>query len=109
MALPCNVFADQTIGITQQIAACLNPPPNLGDSELPEEQFLLVVLDQLQRRAEGSGTGELPTIQSLDVCDILQASRNASCVALNISPPFNVEPAMLKAIILTMINAFNCT
>lgn len=107
--LSCNVYENQTVGTTQQLASCISDTAGLEGSELPEEQFLLVVLDQLQRRASGIGTGELPLIQDLLACDIEQAARNAYCAALNISPPFDINATKLKALILTMLNEFNCT
>lgn len=103
--LLCNTFADNTVGQTQNSAACLGPHlVNLGDHELLPEQFQLIVLDSLKRLLPGVWTQML----SAPKCDMVDALRSASCVMLTNTPQYPSTPAELQAQILYMLNEGIC-
>ena len=106
--LTCNAFADNTVGSTQQIAACLGPKiANLEDHQLLEEQFLLLVLDSLKRL---NGTApEFPVLADAPVCDLADALRNASCAMLTNTPAFQNTIPQLQSQILYLLNEANCS
>jgi hypothetical protein len=102
MALSCNAFADNTVGATQNTSACKAPHlANLSDHELLPEQFLLLVLDSLQRLFPSSLSEALP-------CDMADALRNASCAMLTNTPQFTTTTAELQAQILYVLNEVIC-
>lgn len=102
MALTCDGFEDQTVEATQSTLGCTNEPANLQDNELLEEQFLLTVLDALQRLG-----GEV-SLEDYDPCDGALAARAAFCHVNNITPQFQNPPAKIKAAILWMLNERLC-
>lgn len=107
MALICNSFADNTIGQTQQVAACKAPHlANLSDHELLPEQFMFLVLDSLNRLSDLAAVPY--PIASATPCDAALALQNASCALLTNTPSFPVEPAQLQALILWMLNEGIC-
>ncbi len=100
--LTCNAFADNTVGSTQQTAACKAPHlANLSDHELLPEQFMLLVLDSLRRLG-------LNDIEGVAACDFADALRNASCAMLTNTPAFSLEPVQLQAQILFLLNESLC-
>ena len=105
--LTCNTFADNTVGSTQQIAACVGPKvANLTDHELLPEQFLLLVLDTIERiRMLYSPAAPLAEVLP---CDAADALRNASCVMLINTPAFGSTPAQLQSLILLQLNEIIC-
>ena len=71
MALSCNAFADNTVGVTQNLSGCVAPHlANLSDHQLHDEQFMLLVLDSLNRLFPGVLAAALP-------CDLADVLRNA--------------------------------
>lgn len=102
MALSCNAFEDQTVEATQSILGCTNEPANLQDNELLEEQFLLTVLDALQR------LGLEVSLDDYDPCDGSEAARAAFCAVNHITPNLQNPPAKIKAAILWMLNEAVC-
>lgn len=107
MALTCNTFTDNTVGTTQQTAACVGPKvANLSDHELLPEQFLLLVLDSIERiRMLYSPAAPLADVAA---CDAADALRNASCAMLTNTPAFSSTHAQLQALILHQINEIIC-
>jgi hypothetical protein len=102
MALTCNAFADNTVGVTQNASACAAPHlANFGDHQLLIEQFLLLVLDSLSRLNPGALAAALP-------CDLADALRNASCVMLTNTPQYPTTPVELQAQILYLLNEQLC-
>lgn len=102
MPLTCNAFSSNTVGITQNVSACKAPHlANLSDHELLPEQFLLLVLDSLNRLFPSSLSEAL-------TCDMADALRNASCAMLTNTPQFTVTTAELQAQILFILNEVIC-
>ncbi len=100
--LTCNAFSSNTVGSTQQTAACKAPHlANLSDHELLPEQFMLLVLDSLRRLG-------LNDIEGVASCDFADALRNASCAMLTNTPAFSLEPVQLQAQILFLLNESLC-
>ena len=107
MALTCPAFAENTVGSTQQLAACAAPQlANLSDHQLLPEQFLLLVLDSLQRLATSVSSAAL--LSELESCDASDALRSASCVMLTNTPAFPLTTPQLQAIILWQLNELLC-
>jgi len=107
MAVTCNSFADNTVGVTQQTVACLGPKVvNLIDNELLPEQFLLLVIDALARLAAEDGSPAALT--DADSCDISETLRLAACADHDLTPVFEVNIPQLQAIILYMLNEGLC-
>lgn len=101
--LTCNAFANNTVGVTQQAAACNAPHlANLEDHQLLDEQFLLLVLDSMIRY----GIGDLSTLTR--TCDAADALRNASCAMLTNTPAFPLTIPQLQAQILLILNEGIC-
>lgn len=108
MALSCNAFASNTVGTTQQMVACLGPKiVNLDENELLPEQFLLLVIDSLNRLYEGGTSPEGLSAGPL-VCDIAEALRLARCADHDLTPVFSVTIPQLQGIILWMLNQGIC-
>lgn len=100
--LTCNAFADNTIGETQNISACKAPHvANLSDHQLLPEQFMLIVLDSLNRLYPGVLAAALP-------CDFAEALRNASCALLTNTPQFPTTPVQIQSQILYLLNEGVC-
>lgn len=100
--LTCNSFADNSVGQTQNVSACAAPHlANLSDHQLLEEQFMLLVLDSLNRLFPGALASALP-------CDLADALRNASCAMLTNTPQFSTTPVQLQAQILYLLNEAVC-
>lgn len=106
--LTCNAFSSNTVGTTQQVAACKAPHiVNLEDKELLHEQFLLLVLDSLERLRLNPGT--LPNLNNAPACDVADALRNASCAMITNTPAFPLTTPQLQALILWQLNEALCT
>jgi hypothetical protein len=106
MALTCNSFSANTIGTTQQTVACLGPKVvNIIESEIQPEQFLLLVIDMLNRMAGAAPPIPLSEVQP---CDVAEALRLAYCATHDITPVFGVNTPQLQGIILTMMNEALC-
>jgi hypothetical protein len=102
MALSCNAFADNTVGSTQNVSACAAPHlANLSDHQLLDEQFLLLVLDSLNRLYPGVLAAAAP-------CDLADALRNASCAMLTNTPQYPTTPVQLQSQILYLLNEGLC-
>lgn len=106
MPLTCNQLAAfNTVGTTQNIAACKAPHvANVSDHELLSEQFLLLVLDGLRRTLPTSWTA----LQAAPACDLSTALRFASCAMLTNTPQFPITVVDLQAQILFMLNDALC-
>lgn len=108
MALTCNAFSSNTVGPVQQVAACKAPHlVNLEDHELLPEQFLLLVLDSIERLRTNPGT--IPNLNTAAGCDVVDALRNASCAMLTNTPAFPLTTVQLQALILWQLNEALCT
>ncbi len=108
MAIPCNAFGTNTVGATQQTAACKAPHiANLEDDELLPEQFLLLVLDSLQRLAALAAAPA--SIVNSSACDVAEALRVASCAMLTNTPAFPLTIPQLQGLILWQLNQAICT
>lgn len=106
--LTCNAFASNTVGTTQQVTACRSPHVgNIEDHELLPEQFLLLVIDSLERLRTNPGT--LPNLNTAPMCDLADALRNASCAMLTNTPAFTSTVPQLQSIILWQLNEALCT
>jgi hypothetical protein len=105
--LTCNAFATNTVGTTQQTAACVGPKvANLSDHQLLDEQALLLILDSIERiRMLYSPAAPLADVAA---CDAADAIRNASCVMLTNTPAFGSTPAQLQALIFHQLNEILC-
>lgn len=105
--LTCNTFAENTVGATQQVAACKAPHlANIEDHQLLDEQFLLLVIDTLNRLAAPVASAALLT--AMTPCDAADALRNASCVMLTNTPAFPLTTSQLQAIVLWQLNELLC-
>ena len=102
MALSCNAFADNTIGSTQNTSGCVAPHlANLSDHQLHDEQFMLIVLDSLNRLYPG-------VLAAAPACDLADALRNASCAMAFTTPQTGPTPAQQQAQILYLLNEALC-
>lgn len=102
MALSCNAFADNTVGSTQNTSACKAPQvANLSDHQILPEQFLLLVLDSLNRLYPG-------VLAAAQPCDMADALRNASCALLTNTPQFPTTPVQLQAQVFYLLNEALC-
>lgn len=107
MAVTCNTFSTNTIGTTQQQVACLGPKVvNLIENEIQPEQFLLLVIDMLNRMANAAPP---PLLNDLEPCDIAETLRLAYCVTHDLTPVYSVNIPQLQGIILTMMNEALCS
>lgn len=102
MALTCNGFTANTVEATQLTLGCTPEPANIQDNELLEEQFLLTVLDALQR------LGLEVSLDDYNPCDGAEAARAAFCATNHIVPNLQNPPAKIKAAILWMLNEAIC-
>lgn len=106
MAVTCNTFTSNTIGTTQQQVACLGPKVvNIIESEIQPEQFLLLVIDLLNRMADSAPP---PLLDTLEACDVAETLRLAYCATHDLTPVFSVNIPQLQGIILTMMNEALC-
>lgn len=106
--LTCNAFASNTVGATQQVAACKAPHvANLEDKQLLDEQFLLLVIDSIERLRTNPGT--IPNLNTAPACDLAEALRNASCAMLTNTPAYSLTIPQLQSIILWQLNETLCT
>lgn len=96
-------MASQTIEATQLTLGCTPEPANLSDSELPDDLFLLTVLDALNRLGVGG------TLADYDACEGAEVARLAYCsIYSSITPGMQNPPAKIKAAILWMLNQALC-
>lgn len=106
--LTCNAFTENTVGSTQQTVACKAPHvANIEDKQLLDEQFLLLLIDSLDRLAASSGPNALLSALT-NPCDAADALRNASCAMLTNTPAFPITIPQLQAIVLWQLNEFVC-
>jgi hypothetical protein len=106
--LTCNAFSSNTVGTTQQVAACRAPHiANLEENQLLDEQFLLLVIDSLERLRTNPGT--LPNLNTILPCDASDALRNASCAMKTNTPAFPLTVPQLQALILVQLNEGLCS
>ena len=107
MSLTCNAFPTNTVGATQQTVACLGPKVvNIIDNELLPEQFLLLVIDSLNRLATLANAPA--ALSTIDACEVSEALRLANCSDHSLTPAFPVDIPSMQGIILAMLNEGIC-
>lgn len=106
--ITCNAFADNTVRQSDQISACLPKSALAATRELPEETFLLTVLDALQRLAVGGVEGFV-NLNTYDMCEAETNANNASCALLPLSAPVQTDATEIKQQILWMLGNALCT
>lgn len=103
----CDPWIANTVGITDQIAACKETSARAADFEMLDMQFLLAVIDSLERKAQGAA-GTFRTLVNYTMCDVEANARAAACAMGNITPPFQADKAELKQIILWQLGNGLC-
>lgn len=102
----CNSFD----GVSLTDAACIighkTEPANLGNSEIDMLKFLFLVADMIEQLRLNPGT--IPALSSIDMCDAAETLRLANCHTQFVTFPYNVTPATLQAVIVTMLNEALC-
>jgi len=102
-ALECNALLSQTVSATQNQLGCTPEPANLSDSELPEGQFLLLVLDSLDRLGIGGSLADYVP------CEGAELARTTYCqIYAGVTPGMQNPPAKIKAAILWLLNSALC-
>lgn len=100
MPLPaCNPWTSNTVRFSDQIAACRETSSRALDFEMLDVQFLLTVIDALERKAQGAAGTFLP-LSGYTACTGELNAKNAQCAIGNLTPPFQADAAELKQIIL---------
>lgn len=102
MPLTCDAFAENTVRDTQQTADCKQTTTGLEEYGVLDNQFLLLVLDSLERLGIG------PTLAAIAMCDAEAALKNANCAVDLITSPGNIDEQKLKALILLKLNEELC-
>lgn len=90
-----------------QVAACRETSSRALDFEMLNMQFLLAVIDALERKAQGAD-GEFQPLSEYTACDGEANARAAACAMGNITPPFQADEAELKQIILWQLGNGLC-
>jgi hypothetical protein len=101
--LTCNAFADNTVIATQQTANCADQVYELSQTGLHDVQFMLTVLDALERAGIGPDIGDIPA------CDAYEALKNATCAVTPITSPGDEDPLKLQSLILYKLNEYLCS
>lgn len=99
-----NQFAANTVGVTQQVASCRERTARGAAFELSDVQFLLLVIDSLNRKGISTPESDIPNVSDYNACDGEEAAHNAKCALEFLSPPFNSNVMELKQIVLWMLN-----
>lgn len=89
------------------MAACKETSSRAADFEMLDTQFLLAVIDALERKAQGAD-GEFQPLSEYTACDGEANARHAVCAMGNITPPFQANTAELKQIILWQLGNALC-
>ncbi len=95
----CDPWPANTVRFSAQQAACRETSSRALDFEMLDMQFLLTVIDALERRAQGADGNFLP-LTDYTACDGEANAKNAQCAIGNLTPPFQADAAELKQIIL---------
>lgn len=103
----CNPWTANTIRFSAQQAACRESSSRALDFEMLDMQFLLAVIDALERKAQGAGGTFLP-LSDYTACDGEANAKNAACAMGNTTPPFQADKAELKQIILWQLGNGLC-
>lgn len=103
-----DAFANNTVPATVCLAQQFPNTDGLAPFELIDEgDFLLLILDSLQRLS--AGAAEIPSIATATQCDVQQASVLAQCSMSNrVTPTERLTPMKLKALILWQLNEALC-
>lgn len=72
-----------------------------------DTQFLLAVIDALERKAQGAA-GTFRALSLYLACDGEENARNADCAMGNITPPIQANTAELKQIVLWQLGNGLC-
>lgn len=103
MPLPtCNPWPANTVRFSDQISACLAKSAGAGPNELPEEVFLAVVLDSLQRLAV-DGVAGFQNLNQYVVCEGEANAHQAFAQFNFVSLPIQASASQLKQQILWML------
>jgi hypothetical protein len=89
------------------VAACRETSSRALDFEMLDMQFLLTVIDALERKAQGAA-GTFRTLSNYTMCDGEANARLAACALGNTTPPFQADEAELKQIILWQLGNGLC-
>lgn len=99
MPLPvCNPWTSNTVRSSDQVAACKESSSAAAQWELLDPNFMLFVLDALQRLAVAGVEGFQNLSQYL-VCDGEANASNLHCAGQFLTPPVQYNSAEIKQII----------
>lgn len=108
MPLPtCNPWPANTVRFSDQLAACLGRSSGAGPNELPEETFLAVVLDSLQRLAARGVTG-FQNLTQYQPCEGEANAHQAFAQFNFVSLPIQASATQLKQQILWQLGNALC-
>lgn len=108
MAFPCDAWTNNTVRQTDQISACLPKSALAATLELPEEIFLAVVLDALQRLAV-DGVAGFVNLSTYNNCDGEENANNAQCKFMPLSLPVQTSKTEQKQQVLYLLGRALCT
>ena len=80
---------------------------NLANNEIFQQQFLLFVIDYLERITQLIGSPQ--PLSSLTACDAAEALRLASCFIGSYQPPPTLTMAQLQSIVAWQLNDIVCS
>ena len=103
-----DAWANNTIRNTAQTSACLDKSALSATHELPEEIFLAVVLDALNRLAVDGVAGFQP-LANYEMCDAETNANKAQCKFMPVSLPIETDATEQKQQILWLLGAALCT
>jgi hypothetical protein len=104
----CNPWISNTVRFSDQQAACLERSGRAMEYELLDPNFLLAVLDSLQRLA-AKGTEGFRQLSDYTACDGEANAHNAQCAIQPLSPPMQFNDTEIKQIILWQLGNALCT
>lgn len=108
MALPtCNPWTSNTARFSNQQVACRETSARAANFELLGPNFLLGVIDALQRLGVGGVEG-FQLLDAYNPCDGEANASNAQCALRNLTPPFQYNEAEAKQIILWQLGNALC-
>lgn len=108
-AISCSdAWTNNKVKNTAQTSACLDKSALAATWELPEEVFLAVVLDALNRLAV-DGVAGFQLLSNYLMCDAENNANKAYCKFMNFTLPIQTEAAEMKQQILWLLGATLCT